>query len=374
MDRNRIARVRIEKLPAGIAPSPESDAGTRVGLGSDMLGIDRQAARYTWTAAMVLLLLDLVYLVRSTLFIFILALLFAYLLSPLVNLLDRAIPTKRTRTLALALAYVIFIGVVVLVGVQIGSRVVDAGGNAGRASLPEMLAKIEQPSPMAPAILNTFKAQVIAGIQPEIRPRAPAISCAQLPAGRPEVSLGGQRSDLRRDRSHPRLLLPEGRQASSGTHALELLDEGPLRGVVDDVMADIHLLLAHYMRALVLLSLATFAAYSIFFSIMGVPFGVLLAVLAMMPGVHPHDRSADGGGHHPVGRGISGSHVLAVTHLPGGLPDVSGLLPLAAPDGAGRGVASAAGAVRRFRRARKWPASPAAFSPCRSWRWCAFCT
>ena len=37
-----------------------------------------------------MLLLYLVYLVRSTLFVFILALLFAYLLSPLVNLLDRA--------------------------------------------------------------------------------------------------------------------------------------------------------------------------------------------------------------------------------------------------------------------------------------------
>ena len=62
---------------------------------------------------------------RSTLFIFTLALLFAYLLSPLVNLLDRALPKQRTRTLALALAYVIFVGLVVLVGVQIGSRVVE---------------------------------------------------------------------------------------------------------------------------------------------------------------------------------------------------------------------------------------------------------
>ena len=81
-----------------------------------MLGFERSAARYTWTAAMVLLFLWLVYLVRSTLFVFALALLFAYLLSPLVNLLDRAIPKKGTRTLALALAYLIFVGVVVLVG------------------------------------------------------------------------------------------------------------------------------------------------------------------------------------------------------------------------------------------------------------------
>jgi predicted PurR-regulated permease PerM len=36
------------------------------------------------------------------------------------------------------------------------------------------------------------------------------------------------------------------------------------------------------MRALVLLSLSTFTAYAIFFSIVGVPFGVLLAVVAMV--------------------------------------------------------------------------------------------
>ena len=60
-----------------------------------MLGIDRSAARCTWTAALVVLLLWLVYLVRGTLFIFILALLFAYLLSPLVNLIDRFLPGSR---------------------------------------------------------------------------------------------------------------------------------------------------------------------------------------------------------------------------------------------------------------------------------------
>ena len=65
-------------------------------------------------------------------------------------------------------------------------------------------------------------------------------------------------------------------------HTLEMLDGGPLRALVESVMADIHLLLAHYMRALVLLSLATFTAYAIFFTIMGVPFGVLLAVVAMV--------------------------------------------------------------------------------------------
>ena len=74
-----------------------------------MLGIDRNAARYTWTAAVVILAILLVYQVRATLFLFIIAVLFAYLLSPLVNLLDQMLPVKKPRPPALLLAYLLAI-------------------------------------------------------------------------------------------------------------------------------------------------------------------------------------------------------------------------------------------------------------------------
>ncbi|HUA59563.1 MAG TPA: AI-2E family transporter, partial [Verrucomicrobiae bacterium] len=64
------------------------------------------------------------------------------------------------------------------------------------------------------------------------------------------------------------------------THVVELVEDGPGRALLEDVIADIHLLLAHYMRALVLLSCSTFTAYSIAFAIMGVPYAILLAFLA----------------------------------------------------------------------------------------------
>jgi predicted PurR-regulated permease PerM len=67
-----------------------------------MLGFDQRAARSTWTAALVLLLLYLVFLARTTLFVFTLAMLFAYLLAPLVDLLDRIFPARSTRTVARA--------------------------------------------------------------------------------------------------------------------------------------------------------------------------------------------------------------------------------------------------------------------------------
>jgi hypothetical protein len=60
-------------------------------------------------------------------------------------------------------------------------------------------------------------------------------------------------------------------------HFLDLLEEGPRRALLDDVISDVNLLLAHYMRALFLLSAAAFATYAIFFSVMRMPYAILLA-------------------------------------------------------------------------------------------------
>jgi predicted PurR-regulated permease PerM len=63
-------------------------------------------------------------------------------------------------------------------------------------------------------------------------------------------------------------------------HILDLVQAGPARILLDDIMADVHLLLAHYMHALFLLASAAFVAYNIAFAIMGVPYGLLLSALA----------------------------------------------------------------------------------------------
>jgi predicted PurR-regulated permease PerM len=60
-------------------------------------------------------------------------------------------------------------------------------------------------------------------------------------------------------------------------HVLDLLEEGPRRALLDDVISDVNLLLAHYMRALFVLSAVAFTAYTIFFSIMRMPYAILLA-------------------------------------------------------------------------------------------------
>src|SRR5215472_5744544 len=124
-----------------------------------MLGFDRHAARYVWTAALVVLLLVLIYLIRRTLFVFVLAVLFAYLLAPLVDLLDRVLPAARTRAPALALAYMIVVTILVVLLIQIGSRVVEEANTLIKA-FPDLLSKWQTPTPGATSAVNSFKEEV----------------------------------------------------------------------------------------------------------------------------------------------------------------------------------------------------------------------
>jgi predicted PurR-regulated permease PerM len=52
------------------------------------------------------------------------------------------------------------------------------------------------------------------------------------------------------------------------------------REMFNDIANDLHLLLAQYMRSLVLLGLAASIAYASFFSLIGLPYGLLLGALA----------------------------------------------------------------------------------------------
>ena len=242
-----------------------------------MLGFDRHTARSVWTAALVLLSLVLAYQVRKTVFVFILAVLLAYLLSPLVDLLDRLLPTRTSRTAALAIAYVIFVGAIILFGSQVGSRVVEQANALSRRA-PELLRRWEQQAPpVAPATLSQ---QVLERARREILDRSGDLVSALPRAGLQLLSYASNLIDIIIVPVLAFFLLKDGHLIRE--QLLELVDPGPRRALLDDVMADVHLLLAHYMRALVALSLTAFVCYSFAFSLIGVPYGVLLATTACL--------------------------------------------------------------------------------------------
>jgi len=264
-----------------------------------MLGIDAKAGRSTWTAALVLLALWLVYVMRTTLFIFILAVLFAYLLAPLVDLLNRLLPTSRTRTPALALAYIILVGLVALAGIILGSKIVEQA-----TQLASVFPQNFQ------GLVDNLQANLPDNLKGEFATRTADLFGSLPQVGLKFLSLASNLIYLVLIPVLGFFFLKDG--ALMRDHILTLVETGPRQILLEEVMADIHLLLAHYMRALVLLSLIAFAAYSIFFSILGVSFGILLAALAatleFIPMVGPLTASA----LILLVAAISGTHMLPI--------------------------------------------------------------
>ena len=238
-----------------------------------MLGFDQRAARSTWTAALVLLLLYVVYLSRKTLFVFTLALLFAYLLAPLVNLLDRIFPARRTRTAALAVAFVIVVAVAVGLGFQIGARVVEEATVLAR-SFPAMVESWQRPLPNS----QSLQGEIVERVRSEVAARSSSL-ISELP--KYGLQILGVASNIIYVVIIPVLAFFFLKDAPTMRgHVLDLLEQGPRRALLDDVISDVNLLLAHYMRALLLLSAAAFTAYAIFFSVMRIPYAILLAAAA----------------------------------------------------------------------------------------------
>ncbi len=229
-----------------------------------MLGLEPKSARYTWTAAVVLLSMCLVYLIRQTLFIFVIALMLAYLLYPLLDAIDRRMSLK-TRTPALAMTFVIVIGVLAVIGVFVGSKV---GGQAtdlaDRIKNPDFAKHIKEWS-----VLRVPVGAEIVQHYDEILGMLPSISLKVLSAFRNLIYLV----------IIPILsffILKDGRQIRDSF--LDFLESG--RKAAEETLLDAHTLLLQYMRALLFLCLATLTTFSIVLAVMGVPFSFLLAAVA----------------------------------------------------------------------------------------------
>jgi predicted PurR-regulated permease PerM len=267
-----------------------------------MLGYDFKAARYAWTVVIVLALIYFVYLVRTTLFIFVLALLFAHLLSPLVNLIDRFLPNRKTptRTPALALVYIMLVGAVVLLGVRFGSVAVGQASSLAQSFPPMIKNAVSQWQNFhtGSESLDALKQKAMDGYQTKLSDLVSALPSASMKVFEAASNLIyliiipvlaflflKDSDTLRKD-------------------LLDLVDDDPRRALLQDVIADIHLLLARYMRALVVLSCTACTAYGIFFAILGVPYGVVLAVIGGVLEFIPM-----------IGPLVSGVTILTVTGL-----------------------------------------------------------
>ncbi len=239
-----------------------------------MLGIEPRAARFTWSAALVLLLLLTVFIIRQTLVVFTIALLFAYLLYPLVDVLNRFLPS-RSRTPALAIVYLTLVAAIILLGIQIGTRATQEATSLAQKA-PDFVKKMKE-EPTQPQN-GSFKNTVFNAVQGQIRQHYDQMASFVPKVGLEVLSASRNLIFLVIVPILSFFILKDGRLIRDDL--LGLIDSGPRRDLVQDILADVHLLLLQYMRALFFLCLATFVVFSLIFTTLGVPYAILLASIA----------------------------------------------------------------------------------------------
>jgi predicted PurR-regulated permease PerM len=236
-------------------------------------GIDPRAARATWTAALVLLLLALIYAVRGTLILFAIALLFSYLLYPLIELVSSRFPARH-RPAILAASYLVVLGILAGIGIAIGSQVASEARDlaAKPPDVKEFLSNLETAHPSA--------APAIRAAEGRLRDQLGEVVSAAPRMGLHVLAASANLIDLVVIPILSFFMLKDGLRIRDSF--LEKIPEGRDRQKARKTLSAVHSLLLSYMRALLLLCCSVLVVFSIVLSVMGVPYALLLASIAFL--------------------------------------------------------------------------------------------
>jgi predicted PurR-regulated permease PerM len=240
-----------------------------------MFGIDERALRVIWTAFLFALALALVYFIRDTILVFALAIFFAYMIWPVVGLVEKVIPQRRNW--ALTVVYVLLVGVIGLLGFELIPSIASQATTLG-TNLPKMLSGNKLATIPLPSFLEPLRTQVVTFVSD----RASDLSSRVVPF----VQQVGRHVLTGIGALLPMILVPilafffikDGDQIRR--HLLGAVGDGDDRSLLDLILDDVHSLLKNYIRALVLMAIASFAAWAVFLSAMRYPYELLLAGLA----------------------------------------------------------------------------------------------
>jgi predicted PurR-regulated permease PerM len=236
-------------------------------------GIDPKAARATWTVALTVILLAAVYAIRGTIFVFVVALLFAYLLYPLVYRISSHFSSKK-RVPALALTYLIFIGVLAAASIAIGARVVSEARQLA-AHPPDIEGYFSGLQRAHPTLMPAIDA-----VQGRIRQQFGALVAATPRFGLEVLAASANLIYLVIVPILAFFMLKDGVQISESL--ISRFPAGESRTRARRTVAGIHSLLLSYMRALLLLCCNVLVVFSAVLSLMGVPYALLLSSLAFL--------------------------------------------------------------------------------------------
>jgi predicted PurR-regulated permease PerM len=243
-----------------------------------MFFLDVRAARVTWTVIVIVSGLGLVYLLRTPLLLFVFSLFFAYLIFPVVRLVERRLPRRGGRPLAIAFVYLGLLLALVGVGLGVGPRLTDEVTRLTQKA-PEMAQKLGTGQIVTDVLRRRgWDADRLAQVEGALRAHAGEIIGyvqGAVAAGLGWL-VGGWVIVLVPVFAF--FMLKDAELAAAGVDGL--IEEPRHRDLWRDIAEDVHLLLGKYVRALILLSLITFVVWSAVFFVAGVPYPIGLAAIA----------------------------------------------------------------------------------------------
>lgn len=237
--------------------------------------LDARTARVLITALLFVIVLGFLYVARATLIAFLFAIFFAYLMSPLVSQLERVL---KGRGRAIAVIYTLLLALVIVFFVLVGPKITHEGARLGKA---------------LPGLISQFSSGQIArqvGAEHGWSERSIEFAQAFLSSHSDDITQIAQHVGLRiADVAKQAWLfivvpllsiffLKDGRAFSD--FLLSTIQSRPQREFLENVLNDLNRMLAHFIRAQLILAALSLVVYSIFLASMRVPYALVLGFVA----------------------------------------------------------------------------------------------
>jgi predicted PurR-regulated permease PerM len=235
---------------------------------------DGRTARVLITVLLFALGLGFLYVARATLIAFLFAIFFAYLMSPLVSSLEKLL---HGRVRAIAVIYLLLLGLVVVFFISMGPRIARESARLGQS---------------LPAIAQLSSGQIAEHLQeehPGLNSRVVSLLRDYLASHSAEISRLAQKVGLRvADVAKQAWLLfvvpllsifflKDGLAFSE--ILLDLVQSRPQRELLQGVLSDLNQMLAHFIRAQLTLAALTVVMYSAVLGMMHMPYALALGTL-----------------------------------------------------------------------------------------------
>jgi predicted PurR-regulated permease PerM len=252
--------------------------------GKTMLGIDMRVAKIVWTIVLMAVALLFVYAIRQTLLVLTFAIFFSYLIYPLIALAEKHSQSRIPRAALIGVVFALVFLVISAAVSVLGSQIADEASKLSQ-QLPSLLnGKNIYDSIPLPEFLEPLRVRMVGFVAAQLESNSgQAIPVAQ------KLGLGVWHAAsnliylvlipvlsflLLKEAPKLQVRLLSKLQKSNSLHWTRIIK-------------NLDMLMVGYVRALLILSLATFAIYSTAFSIMGMSYALLFGVLAGLLEVIP---------------------------------------------------------------------------------------